>query len=319
MLVYLNGCIKIPKTTIHDPLLPRTEINGYAFHTEVHGNANLPTIVVIHGGPGGDFTYLKSLQALSNEYRVVFYDQRGTGLSPREDPSEHSIALFLRDLNGIVDAYRGGGQVILIGHSWGGMLATAYIGRHGDKVSHAVIAEPGILNPTSAKVFFEKLKESQSFWTILKASPYVVASLFVAREDGHEPRDYVMTKMLGMGKGKPYQCDGKSLPPGSFVRAGYASFDALMMPYMKHPEQFTYDLADGVKNYKGHVLLLSSECSFIGYDYQETYHRKLFPASTQHVMVPKTGHNMTTLKPGESIAIIRRFLKSDDASSERDH
>jgi proline iminopeptidase len=62
------------------------------------------------------------------------------------------------------------------------------------------------------------------------------------------------------------------------------------------------------------VLLLSSECSFIGYDYQEAYHRKLFPASTPHVMVPKTGHNMVTLKPVESLTIIRSFLKSHEST-----
>jgi len=313
--VFMFACISIPKTTALDPTLPRTTINGYAFHTEVYDDTDRPAIVVIHGGPGGDFTSLKSLRALSDAYRVVFYDQRGTGLSPRENPEGHSIDLFLNDLDGIVDAFRNGGKVRLIGHSWGGMLATAYISRHADKVSHAVIAEPGILNPTSATVFFKSLKKNRSFRTIVKALPYFVASLFVAREDGHEPKDYVMTKILGLGKGKPYQCEGEGLPPGSFVRAGYASFSALMMPYMKHPEQFTYDLAAGARNYPGHVLLLSSECSFIGYDYQETYHRKLFSASARHVMVPNTGHNMITLKPVESLTIIRNFLKSTGSTT----
>ena len=197
-----------------------------------------------------------SLQDLSDEYRVVFYDQRGTGLSPRENAEGHSIDLFLKELDGIVDAFRGNGQVRLIGHSWGGMLATAYIARHGEKVSQAVIMEPGILNATSARVFFRELKESQSIWTMVKASPYFVASLFVAREDGHEPKDYVMTKIMGLGKGKPYQCEGEGLPAGAFTRGGYASIDALMMPFLKHPEQFTYDLAAGVENYPGPVLLL---------------------------------------------------------------
>jgi proline iminopeptidase len=315
MFTFLQGCIRVPRTTVHDPSLSRTMVNGYAFHTDIYGDADRPTVIVLHGGPGGDFTSLKSLRALSDEYRVVFYDQRGTGLSPRENAEEHSIDLFLKDLDGIVDAFRGSGQVRLIGHSWGGMLATAYIARHADKVSHAVIAEPGILNPASARAFFNSLKESRSFWTMLKASPYFVASLFVAREDGHESKDYVMTRILGMGRGKPYQCEGEQLPPGSFTRAGYASFFALMMPYTKHPKQFTYDLAAGAQNYPGHVLLLSSECSFIGHDYQETYHRKLFPVSARHIMVPKTGHNMITLKPDESLTIIRSFLKNTDSTT----
>jgi proline iminopeptidase len=310
MLTFLNGFIRVKKTTAHDPSLHRTMINGYAFHTEVYGDGNRPTVIVIHGGPGADFTYLRSLKALSDEYRVVFYDQRGTGLSPRKNNEGFSIDLFLKDLDGIVETFRGNGQVRLIGHSWGGMLATAYIARHSDKVSHAVIVEPGLLDPVSAKVFFKKLKESQSIWNMIKLSPYFPAALLVAREDGHEPKDYVMTKILGAGSGKPYQCEGERLAAGSFTRAGYASFNALMMPFMKHPEQFTFDMAAGVENYAGQILLLSSECSFIGYDYQEAYHRNRFPHSAQHVMIPKTGHNMITLKPAESLNTIRSFLKS---------
>jgi proline iminopeptidase len=315
MLTFLTGRIKIPRTTAHDPSLPRTVVNGYAFHTEVYGDTDRQTVIVIHGGPGGDFTNLRILKALSDEYRVVFYDQRGTGLSPRENAAEHSIDLFLRDLDGIVDAFRGNGQVRLIGHSWGGMLATAYTARHGEKVSHAVIAEPGILNPTSARIFFKSLRESRSIRTLIKASPSFVAALFAAREDGHEPKDYVMTRIMGSGKGRPYQCEGEGLPPGSFTRAGYASFHALMMPYLKHPERFNDDLARGIEKYGGHVLLLSSECSFIGYDYQEAYHRKLFPASARHVMVPKTGHTMITMKPIESLKSIRNFLSNNGPAS----
>jgi proline iminopeptidase len=65
-----------------------------------------------------------------------------------------------------------------------------------------------------------------------------------------------------------------------------------------------------LNSYEGRVLLLSSECSFIGYDYQEKFHRRFFAAATEHVMVPQTGHNMITLKPEESVRLIRQFLRN---------
>jgi proline iminopeptidase len=305
--------LTVEKTTAYNPTLSRTIVNGYPFHTEVHGSEDRPAIIVIHGGPGGDFTSLLPLRALSDQFRVVFYDQRGTGLSPRENAAGHTIEKFLQDLDGIVDAFRKKRFVHLIGHSWGGMLAAAYLGRHPRKVSSAVIAEPGILTPESAEVFFKGLRDNRSVWSMIKVVPHLLASFFVTREDGHEPRDYVMTRILGAGKGKPYQCKGERLPRGSFRRAGYASFASLMMPYMRQPEKFTYDLTSGLASYKGRILLLSSECSFIGYDYQEKYHRRFFPVSTKQVMVTQTGHNMITLRPKESVQIIRDFLQ--DSSS----
>jgi proline iminopeptidase len=210
--------LALERTTAFNPNLSRTVVNGYPFYTETYGSEKHPTIIVIHGGPGGDFASLLPLKALSDQFRVVFYDQRGTGLSPREKATDHTIEKFLLDLDGIVNAYGNGMPVHLIGHSWGGMLAAAYIARHGEKIASAVIAEPGILIPESAIVFFETLKQHKSLWSIIKIIPHVLASLFVVREDGHEPGDYVMTRVLESGKGKPYQCKGERLPKGSFRR-----------------------------------------------------------------------------------------------------
>ena len=38
-----------------------------------------------------------------------------------------------------------GQKVNLVGHSWGAMLASAYLGQYPEKVDHAVLAEPGFL------------------------------------------------------------------------------------------------------------------------------------------------------------------------------
>lgn len=302
------GCINVPKTTALDASLPRTVINGYPFYTETYGNEDLPVVIVIHGGPGGDIAYLRPLKALSDQYRVIFYDQRGTGLSARENAANHTIDLFVEDLEAIIDRYSNGKPVRLIGHSWGGMLATAFVARHGEKVSHAVIAEPGMLTPDSAKAFLAAMEDNMTIWTKIKAVPYFIAAPFVKREDGHETKDYVMTKLLGLGRGAPYQCEGESLPEGSFRRAGFASFETMLMPYMKGEKTFDLDLTAGIGRYKGKLLLLSSECSFMGYDFQERHHRTRFPEGTRNVMMKNTGHNMITLRPEESIGIIRNFL-----------
>jgi proline iminopeptidase len=303
------GCAHVPRTTAFDPALASIRVNGYSFHAETFGDPASPPLIVIHGGPRGDYSCLLSLAALSDEYRVLFYDQRGSGLSPREDHPDPSMEAFVRDLDSLVDLHGMGKKMRLIGHSWGGIMATAYLTRHPDKVSHAVVAEPGVLHPESAKAFVMKLREYLTFWKKISALPIVFRYPFVFSEDGHERLDYIATKILGSSGGPPYQCEGEKLPSGICRRAGYAIMKATVVPLMEDPTLFRVDYTDGLQKYEEKILLLSSECSFIGYEFQERYHRPRFPRDTQHVMIDRTGHNMLTLKPAESLKIIRPFLR----------
>jgi proline iminopeptidase len=300
----------MPTTVEHDSSLSYTDIKGYKFHTFQQGNEKNPVVIVVHGGPGGDHHYLKSLSPLSDNYHVVFYDQRGTGLSPRVDKNQLTIEQSLDDLSLIVDHFAGDRDVILIGHSWGGMLVTGYLSKYPNKVSHAVVVEPGMLYPDAAEAFIKKMKSSQSFLDALVLVGYTTVYPFVHKVDGHEGFDYVMTKLLNRSKpGAPYQCKNESMPPDAFKRAGYDAFDNMLRPVMKNPELFDYDLTEGITNFGGKLMLISSECSYFGYEFQETFHLPKMPTQTQHIQAKNMGHNMLTLNPEWSLATIRGFLQ----------
>ena len=84
-------------------------------------------IVAIHGDPGADYRSLINFRDLANEgFYVVFYDQRGTGLSRRHSDNIYNVQLFIDDLRAVIEYYRqdNNQQVILADHSWGAMLAT---------------------------------------------------------------------------------------------------------------------------------------------------------------------------------------------------
>lgn len=72
---------------------------------------------------------MRSLKALCDEYFVVFHDQRGTGLSSRVDDDELTFEAYMADLVALVDRYSPGRPINLIGHSFGGMLISSYVGR----------------------------------------------------------------------------------------------------------------------------------------------------------------------------------------------
>lgn len=301
--------VQIPKTIQFDESIPFTKIDGYKFHTEIFGNPKSEPIIVVHGGPGGDYEYLKSLEGLSQYYRVIFYDQRGSGLSPRVDKEHLTIETNLSDLHSIIQHFSNEGKVKLIGHSWGGMLVAGYLSVHPEKVSQAVIIEPGMLYPESAEAFVANMKESQSISDIFTLFRYMMVYPFVSKNDGHEGFDYVMTKLLNLNKpGAPYQCDGVSMPPNLFQRGGYDAFSNMLKPVMDNPAAFTYNLTEDISNYHGDILLISSECSVFGYDFQKKYHIPKLPIQTKHIKAENMGHNMLTLNPKWSLNVLGDFF-----------
>ena len=319
LLGFLAGCTSVPPTVESDPSLEFIELQGYKFHVRTYGDKSLPPVVVVHGGPGGDSKYLYPIQDLAKSYYVIFYDQRGTGLSQRVEKETLTLESSLDDLHKVVSHFGGNGQVKLIGHSWGAMLVVGYLARHPDRVSHAVVVEPGILNPISAKAFVRRLKASQSFWDALPLLKYILLTPFVSSKDGHERFDYVMTRLMNRSKpGGPYQCEGESMPPAAFERAGYAAFANMLKPVLDHPESFTQDLTHNVAAYNGKLLMLSSECSFIGYKFQQEFHIPSLPAQTVHLEAKAMGHNMLTLNSAWSVAVIGEFFGVSGIAVKRD-
>ncbi len=114
-------------------------------HMEVVGEG--APIVVVHGGPGMDSRYLRrGLEPLADMAQLVFYDQRGTGLS--EGPLSLEVVNFLQFVEDI-DAVRsalGVERINVLGHSFGGRLAMEYALRHPEHVERLILVnttEPG--------------------------------------------------------------------------------------------------------------------------------------------------------------------------------
>lgn len=303
------GCISVEKTLEHDSTVSYTEINGYKFHTKVVGNESLPTIIILHGGPGGDFNYLLSLQELSKTHKVVFYDQRGSGLSPRVTKDQLLFDQYIKDLDGFVNHFGEGEKVILIGHSWGAMLGISYINKYPKKVSNLIAIEPGMLNKKAAIEFVKNMKSSQSVWDMLTIMKHILVYPFITKLDGQEGFDYVMTNMLNRSQpGAPYQCKNEVMKEGSFIRGGYDAFSVTLKPIIDSPEAFDYDITSDLINYQGELLMISSECSTFGFEFQSKYHLELLPKQTKHIKAHKMGHNMITLNPEWSLKVINKSL-----------
>lgn len=107
-------------------------------------------IIVIPGGPGLGFGYLKNemINLLSNDFQLLFYDQRGCGHSTGvEDTSKLKMKNFVEDLEKLRLTLKLE-KLNLLGHSFGGLLAIYYIIEHPENVESLILAES---DPASKK------------------------------------------------------------------------------------------------------------------------------------------------------------------------
>ena len=80
-----------------------------------------PPVLLLHGGPGLGFDYLRDLaDELAQENDVAWYQQRGLEPSAAEGP--YTVAADVGDARRVLDAL-GWERAYVVGHSWGGHLA----------------------------------------------------------------------------------------------------------------------------------------------------------------------------------------------------
>lgn len=100
-------------------------------------------VIVLHGGPDFDHAYLlPDLDQLQDAFRLIYYDQRGRGRSVDDvRPEDVTLASEIEDLDK-VRRHFGLDAPVLLGHSFGAVLALEYALRHPTRVSHLVLMNP---------------------------------------------------------------------------------------------------------------------------------------------------------------------------------
>lgn len=307
----LQSCIEVQQTADKDNNISHINVNHHAIHTEVFGAKNLPVLIVIHGGPGADSRYLLALSALSDRYRVVFYDQLGSGLSQRVPSTHITLASFIADLDGVISHFSPHASVSILGHSWGAMLATAYAGQHPEKVNRLVLAEPGFLDADSlSELDFNK---SPSWHLIAKVSSSWINKWRVnSNGDSYAREDWFLQQILPATQDPSSLCNGR-LPELAAWRFGSPAFAATVGRMMDDPAWAkTLNFTQGLENYHGKVLFIRGECNREQDESSQRKMMKKFGSQNQAMLVSvkDAGHFMFNDQPEASIAVVREFLGS---------
>ena len=120
-------------------------------------------IVYLHGGPGSNFRgQADYIEPLAKNRTVIFYDQRGSGLSEIvTDPKLLTAAHHVRDLDVLRTHFRAE-KITIIGLSWGSGLAALYAAEHPDRVKRIVFVSP--MAPRRS-LFDDRIKKLNSLRT----------------------------------------------------------------------------------------------------------------------------------------------------------
>jgi len=294
----------VPLTVAEDPMLPSISVNGTQLHSEAYGNPNDPMIVVLHGGPGGDYRGLMNCSRFSADgFYVVFYDQRGSGLSKRHSRESYtSIQIFIDDLNAVIKYYRRSAdqKVILMGHSWGAMLATAYVNEYPEAVNGVVLMEPGGLTWSETEDYLKRLKALTLFDET--SNDYVYLDQILTGDD-HNKLDYkaALTAAANSSKGNREGNSG----PTPFWRHGAVCNSAAMEVAREHGFDFTTNL----RQYSTKVLFLYSELSQA---YGQAHAQRVSSAypNVQLVEIAGTGHEIPYFGWDRFYPVAKAYLES---------
>jgi len=193
------------------------DANGELIYYEAFG-AGSP-LVIVHGGPGASHDYfLPYLVPLARHHRLVFIDERGSGKSQvLDNPAGYTVEAMVEDLEAVRRELKLG-RIVLLGHSYGGVLAQAYALKYQQNLSSLILCS----------TFFSTAKLNAVFQKQLAAMPEELRERIRKLEEA------------GLfGHGKDYE---KNRYPAEYMIAAWGEgyFPYL---YQRHPDP-NYDPAD---------------------------------------------------------------------------
>jgi len=273
-------------------------------------------IIYLQGGPGGFISdrNIKMLAPLSEDgYDIFLYDQIGSGQSERlSNINEYTADRHKKDLEELIKKI-GSEKVILIGQSWGAILATLFIADNPYKVEKVILTGAGPIQPIHEELLIINAPDSLN----LRKPPYsnrmayeksknirINAITFWAKSFGKklasdkEADDF--QTYLNIELNKATVCDTSKV----LKAEGRGGFYAQVMTVQSFNE--IQDIRPKLKGTKVPILLMKGQCDNQPWGFINEY-LELFP-NHQLKIIPDAGHSISVEQPELYFKTIREFL-----------
>jgi proline iminopeptidase len=149
------------KKLLYDPIEPfdtgRLKVSPvHELYYEQCGNPKGKPVVFLHGGPGGGVSPDYRRYFNPEIYRVVLFDQRGSGQSTPHASLEDNTTWHLVDDIERLREYLNIKTWQVFGGSWGSTLALAYAETHPDRVAELVLRGIFLCRPKEIRWFYQE-------------------------------------------------------------------------------------------------------------------------------------------------------------------
>ena len=134
------------------------DLPGLRLHIRRWGNPDAPTLFLLHGWMDVSASFQFIVDELADSWNIIAPDWRGFGNSSWLH-RPYYFADHVGDLEAIVNHYAPEGQVRLVGHSMGGILACLYAGIRPERVASVVSLEGFGIAPTTPDMAPERYQQ----------------------------------------------------------------------------------------------------------------------------------------------------------------
>lgn len=300
---------------------------GY-FNVKPDSLSHFPPLIYLHGGPGGGISLkdIKLAHYLAKKgLNVYLYDQAGVGYSEQISEKDYTVNRMVEDLEEIRKEIQAD-SIMLLGQSWGSVLATKYYAAFPERVKKLVLTSPGAyvdenLYPLEAEVTvakspFGEISSIPIIMSIILASidndkileSYISQSeLDILMEDAFQVENYdkTLAKKSNCANINIDEIENDSLRLGSFN--GMANF---RINYDLKKSVNKIDARNELNEIKIPTLIVIGSCDYISPEIVKDYNSRIAHSTLE--IIPNGLHTLwsTDNKIIEIGDLISNFIKS---------
>jgi proline iminopeptidase len=300
-----SGPVPSGSTALHPPG-DYVTVNGTRLWYESEGTGR--ALVLIPAGPGVSHGYFHPhLSPLAKSRRVIYYDAFGTGKSDRAQGNQtYTFARDVENVEGLRKAL-GLGQIDVLGHSYGGMVAQAYALRYPQSVRRLILADSswgGAMSQAHRENALSELR-NQYPETYERVAKLHAQGFQTCSREYQDAYDAPPGFLLFYNNSAFQELIRTAEPPDSKVLCAIEGND---YDFVAGPETAKLDFHAQLKDLKMPVLIISGRFDR-GMLPRYAVQFKTYAPKVQFVMFEKSGHFPFVEEPEEFIRVVEDFLR----------
>jgi proline iminopeptidase len=254
-------------------------------------------LLLMHGGPGLDYTTLLPFRPCADQFTLIFYDHRCNGRSEGADVSSMTWENLTADADALRQAL-GFDRWVVLGHSFGGMVALEYALTYPQSLSHLIL-----------------MNTCGDAWWVRQNAPELLA------KRGYKPATVQAARRFYNGRLTPDEVMPTVI---KFIRAYFYRLSLLRVAYemlfgpraKRRPEAHVFgysrllpgwSVMDRLNEIQVPTLVLAGRHDFLFPPEHQAILADRLP-NAQLELVEFAGHEPHAERPAEVLPIIRRFL-----------